>query len=670
VAAGGGARLGGAAQREVRAAAQGALGLAAAPRNAGPRREGRRLAARRQRPLPPGPPGAEGARTGPRRGPGHPPPPCHVRPDRPAADARGDRGVPRGHLARRLREGGGPAARLAGLRRALGAALAGRGPLRGIDRVGAEPPLPARLALPRLGHRRLQHRPALRPVPPRAAGRRPAAGRVPVRAGPATGRDRVPGPGRARRQPALQGAVHHGQRGRADRHGQPGGAGPDSQLRPLPQPQVRPDPDDGLLRPGRHLPQHGAVRRPAEQDGRRRPGLLRHGPAAAPGRAGAPGPRGRPRAGREGRAGEEGPGAGPQGVSGAAGHARGEGPRAGRAAEADGRAPEDGPAPGRVARADRPGSPGPGGAGRPRLHEGQRHRGPRPRRGGAARPRRAARLPLGVRRPGRPEGQPHAERPAGTGAVADQSEEPAHPAGDGQPRLAPPVRPGAGAERGQLRRDWGRPVAPRIAGPPGGPLRPRGLVGQEVGAGPGPQPRVPARLRGPGGERRRRPGQPPRLAAPPAQAGRGGDPRRDAGRLGRARPGPAAGLARQGLEGDRATQQRPPGEEAHRGGAGEPAPQRLPAAAPRPDPAGPGGVRLRRAGDGHRQPRDDHGRPAGPVPAERPVRAAAGPGAGPAAARPGGPGRRGPHRPGLPADARPGGDGPGGRAGAGVSVRA
>ena len=50
----------------------------------------------------------------------------------------------------------------------------------------------------------------------------------------------------------------------------------DGELRPLPRPQVRPDPDDRLLRPGRHLPQHRPVRRRAEQDGRRRPGLLRH----------------------------------------------------------------------------------------------------------------------------------------------------------------------------------------------------------------------------------------------------------------------------------------------------------------------------------------------------------------------------------------------------------
>ena len=49
---------------------------------------------------------------------------------------------------------------------------------------------------------------------------------------------------------------------------------PDGRLRPLPRPQVRPDPAEGLLRPGRHLPQH--------RD------LLRHHPASS--RASSPAP--------------------------------------------------------------------------------------------------------------------------------------------------------------------------------------------------------------------------------------------------------------------------------------------------------------------------------------------------------------------------------------------
>ena len=79
--------------------------------------------------------------------------------------------------ARRLRAAGRPPARLAALRRALGPALARPGPLRRQRRLreGHRPAL--RLALPRLGHRRAQPRPAVRPVHHRATGRRPAARR-------------------------------------------------------------------------------------------------------------------------------------------------------------------------------------------------------------------------------------------------------------------------------------------------------------------------------------------------------------------------------------------------------------------------------------------------------------------------------------------------------------
>ena len=80
------------------------------------------------------------------------------------------------------------AAGVAALRRALGPALARPGPLRRQRRLreGHRPAL--RLALPRLGHRRPQPRPAVRPVHHRAAGRRPAAER---HAG-AEDRDRLP----------------------------------------------------------------------------------------------------------------------------------------------------------------------------------------------------------------------------------------------------------------------------------------------------------------------------------------------------------------------------------------------------------------------------------------------------------------------------------------------
>ena len=61
--------------------------------------------------------------------------PRHLRPDRPAADARRSGRLPRRPLAAGLRAGRGPPARLAALRRADGDGLARRGPLRGFVRL-------------------------------------------------------------------------------------------------------------------------------------------------------------------------------------------------------------------------------------------------------------------------------------------------------------------------------------------------------------------------------------------------------------------------------------------------------------------------------------------------------------------------------------------------------
>ena len=80
-------------------------------------------------------------------------PPRHVRPDRPAADARGGRGVRGRPSPRRRRAGGRSAAGQPALRRALGAALARRGPLRRDRGLRIRPPHPRRLAVPRLRHR-------------------------------------------------------------------------------------------------------------------------------------------------------------------------------------------------------------------------------------------------------------------------------------------------------------------------------------------------------------------------------------------------------------------------------------------------------------------------------------------------------------------------------------
>ena len=64
-------------------------------------------------------------------------PPGVLRPDRPAADARGGRRVRRRPVARRVRDAGRPAARVAAVRRAVGPALARRGPLRRDQRLRA-----------------------------------------------------------------------------------------------------------------------------------------------------------------------------------------------------------------------------------------------------------------------------------------------------------------------------------------------------------------------------------------------------------------------------------------------------------------------------------------------------------------------------------------------------
>ena len=99
-----------------------------------------------------------------------------LRPDRPAADAGRGRGVRERQSPRRLREAGRQAARFQAVRRALGPALAGRRPLRRIDRLGPQRPLFLRLAVPRLRHRLVQQRQAVRPVRPRAGRRRFDAG--------------------------------------------------------------------------------------------------------------------------------------------------------------------------------------------------------------------------------------------------------------------------------------------------------------------------------------------------------------------------------------------------------------------------------------------------------------------------------------------------------------
>ena len=93
---------------------------------------------RRHRPLPARAAGSEGPDAGRRRRPRPLTPPRHLRPHRPAADARGDRRLRQPTPSpQRLREGRRSAARLAALRRALGPALARRRPLRRVERHGS-----------------------------------------------------------------------------------------------------------------------------------------------------------------------------------------------------------------------------------------------------------------------------------------------------------------------------------------------------------------------------------------------------------------------------------------------------------------------------------------------------------------------------------------------------
>ena len=108
------------------------------------------------------------------------------------------------------------------------------------------------VALPRLGHRRLQLEHAVRPVHHRAVGGRPAARRDPR----AAHRHRLqPEP-----QPERRGRHHprgvpgreRGRPGVDDRHGVDG---PDPGVRPLPRPQVRPRVAEGVLRGLRLLQQ-------------------------------------------------------------------------------------------------------------------------------------------------------------------------------------------------------------------------------------------------------------------------------------------------------------------------------------------------------------------------------------------------------------------------------
>ncbi len=156
-----------------------------------------------------------------------------------------------------------PAAAIRALGRAPRPLLAGRRPLRRHARHPLRQ-LPRDLGLSRLGDRRLQPQPAVRPVHDRAAGRRPAA-------------ERHARPADRHRLPPLQ---HHHQRRRRDPEEylvlyardrtettSRVWLGLDRELRDVPRPQVRPAHAARVLRDGGVLQQHDASR-----DGRQHQG--------------------------------------------------------------------------------------------------------------------------------------------------------------------------------------------------------------------------------------------------------------------------------------------------------------------------------------------------------------------------------------------------------------
>ena len=145
-----------------------------------------------------------------------------------------------------LRPRGRPPARFAALRRAVGPALARRGPLRrGPGPHVPGPAISAGLPLSRLGRawpstRDMPYdrlRPTNRSPPTCSTGRTAPSGWRPWASSPA---------GRSTTATRTARPVR-----RPHRHADPRLPRADGRLRPLPRPQVRPDPDRRLLRPGR-----------------------------------------------------------------------------------------------------------------------------------------------------------------------------------------------------------------------------------------------------------------------------------------------------------------------------------------------------------------------------------------------------------------------------------
>ena len=133
--------------------------------------EGRKLGQQPYRPVHPG--SARGRRT-PASTSGLAPcmaPTSHLRRHRPAPDSRRNREFPGRHFHRSTLTSHRPVAGQPCLWRAVGPTLAGRRPLRRLERARRKSLLRQRLPLPRLCRRRFQCGPALRPVHQGTAGR-------------------------------------------------------------------------------------------------------------------------------------------------------------------------------------------------------------------------------------------------------------------------------------------------------------------------------------------------------------------------------------------------------------------------------------------------------------------------------------------------------------------
>ena len=97
--------------------------------------------------------------------------------------------------------------------------------------------------------------------------------------------------------------------------------------------------------------------------------------------------------------------------------------------------------------------------------------------------------------PDSPSMQSHAaEWPAGTGALADEPAQPAHAAGDCEPRLVPPVRAGNRFDGRQFRHDGRRANESGTARPSRDAVRSGRVVDQAVGAHDRTEPDVSTRL--------------------------------------------------------------------------------------------------------------------------------------------------------------------------------